>query len=83
MLDAPGTYYKITKTKFGRDVVAELATACTAERVRLGFYYSPPDMHHLWYRDTSKPATTNWEGEPARPEGKSTCNTWRRTSAPC
>lgn len=34
----------------------------------LGFYYSPPDMHHPAFRDTSKLAKENWGGEPARPE---------------
>ena len=34
----------------------------------LGFYYSPPDMHHPAFRDTSKPASVNWHGEPMRPE---------------
>ncbi len=34
----------------------------------LGFYYSPPDTHHPAFRDTSKPASTNWHGEPTRPE---------------
>ena len=34
----------------------------------LGFYYSPPDMHHPAFRDTSKLAKENWDGEPARPE---------------
>jgi len=71
MFDAPGTDYKITKTKFGRDVVAELAQACKSAKMKLGFYYSPPDMNHPGYRDTSKLAVENWEGEPARPEWKS------------
>jgi alpha-L-fucosidase len=34
----------------------------------LGFYYSPPDMHHPDFRDTSKPASENWHGEPQPPE---------------
>ena len=34
----------------------------------LGFYYSPPDMHHPAFRDTSKLAKENWDGQPARPE---------------
>ncbi len=71
MFDAPGTDYKITKTKFGRDPVAELVQACKAANMKLGFYYSPPDMNHPGYRDTSKLATANWEGEPSRPEWKS------------
>jgi alpha-L-fucosidase len=36
--------------------------------MRLGFYYSPPDMHHPGYRDTSKPVPANWLGEPKRPQ---------------
>jgi alpha-L-fucosidase len=34
----------------------------------LGFYYSPPDMHHPAFRDTTKLAKDNWNGEPIRPE---------------
>ena len=34
----------------------------------LGFYYSPPDMTHPAFRDTSKPASANWQGQPERPE---------------
>lgn len=68
MFDAPGTEYKITNTSFGRDVCLELAQACKRADMRLGFYYSPPDMHHPGYRDTSKPSTKNWLGEPKRKE---------------
>jgi alpha-L-fucosidase len=68
MFDAPGTDYKITNTPFGRDVCHELADACHAAGMKLGFYYSPPDMHHPGYRDTSKPSTKNWLGEPKRKE---------------
>ncbi len=67
MFDAPGTDYKITRTPFGRDVCRELAEACAAAGMRLGFYYSPPDMHHPGYRDTRRPAARNWLGEPHRP----------------
>jgi len=67
MFDAPGTDYKITNTPYGKDVLALLAAACEKEKMPLGFYYSPPDMHHPGYRDTSKPATENWNGEPSRP----------------
>ena len=62
MFDAPGTDYKITKTPFGRDVCLELSQACAKAGMPLGFYYSPPDMHHPGYRDTSKPVTSNWTG---------------------
>ena len=68
MFDAPGTDYKITRTRFGRDVCQELAEACERAGMKLGFYYSPPDMDHPGYRDTRKPATRNWTGEPGRKE---------------
>jgi alpha-L-fucosidase len=68
MFDAPGTDYKITNTPFGRDICLELSQACAKASIPLGFYYSPPDMHHPGYRDTSKPATQNWLGEPKRKE---------------
>ena len=68
MFDAPGTDYKITNTPYGKDICRELADACARAEMPLGFYYSPPDMHHPGYRDTSQPAVTNWLGEPERPE---------------
>jgi len=71
MFDAPGTTFKITSTAFGRDVCAELADACSRSSVKLGFYYSPPDMHHPGYRDTSRKAMYNWTGQPERPDWKS------------
>jgi alpha-L-fucosidase len=68
MFDAPGTDYKITNTPYGKDVLALLAAACAEEKMPLGFYYSPPDMHHPGFRDTSQPAARNWQGEPSRPQ---------------
>ncbi len=68
MFDAPGTNYKITNTAFGRDIVAELADACHGCGMQFGLYYSPPDMHHTGYRDTSVPARSNWQGQPERAE---------------
>ena len=50
MFDSKLTDYKITKSPFGRDVVAELARACHEAGIRLGFYHSPPDWHHPDYR---------------------------------
>jgi alpha-L-fucosidase len=67
MFDAPGTDYKITNTPYGRDICLEFAEACAAEGMRFGFYYSPPDMHHPGYRDTHRPVTRNWLGEPESP----------------
>lgn len=68
MFDSSYTNYKITNTPYGKDVVAQLAKACDEREMPLGFYYSPPDMHHPGFRDTSKLARDNWEGDPTRPE---------------
>src|SRR6266567_2147305 len=68
MFDSDYTNYKITKTPYGKDIVRELADACHAKQMPLGFYYSPPDMNHPAYRDTSKLSETNYKGEPERPE---------------
>jgi len=68
MFDSSYTSYKITNTPYGKDIVRQLSVACKEAGMPLGFYYSPPDMHHSAFRDTSKPASTNWRGEPMRPE---------------
>ena len=68
MFDTNYTDYKITHTPYKQDIVARLAAACKSGGMPLGFYYSPPDMNHPGYRDTSKPASAGWQGEPARPE---------------
>jgi alpha-L-fucosidase len=68
MFDSSYTDYKITKTPYGKDIVAQLAEACHREQMPLGFYYSPPDMNHPAFRDTSAPASKNWNGEPTRPQ---------------
>ncbi len=68
MFDAPGTDYKITNTPYGKDICLQLAQACARAGMPLGFYYSPPDMHHPGYRDTRKPVAQNWMGEPQRKE---------------
>ena len=68
MFDTSYTDYKITNTPYGKDIVRLLADACQERKMPLGFYYSPPDMHHPAFRDTSKLARENWNGEPARPE---------------
>ena len=68
MFDSKYTNYKITKTPYGKDIVAQLASACRDAGMPLGFYYSPPDMNHPAYRDTSRPASENWRGQPERPE---------------
>jgi alpha-L-fucosidase len=68
MFDTSYTDYKITNTPYGKDIVAQLAKACKQRSMPLGFYYSPPDMHHPSFRDTSKLAKENWNGEAERPE---------------
>lgn len=68
MFDSAYTNYKITRTPYKKDIVAELAAACRAEGMPLGFYYSPPDMHHPGFRDVNRLPVENWEGEPTRPE---------------
>jgi alpha-L-fucosidase len=68
MWDTSYTDYKITNTPYGKDIVKQLSDACKERGMPLGFYYSPPDMHHPAFRDTSKLAKENWNGEPMRPE---------------
>jgi alpha-L-fucosidase len=68
MFDTAYTDYKVSNTPYGKDIVAQLAAACKDRDMPLGFYYSPPDMHHTAFRDTSKLAAENWNGEPTRPE---------------
>ncbi len=68
MFDSSFTNYKITNTPYGNDTIAMLAAACRKHDLPLGFYYSPPDMRHPGFRDTSKLAKENWKGEPWRPE---------------
>src|ERR1700730_18661096 len=68
MFDTSYTDYKITNTPYGKDIVKQLAEACKERGMPLGFYYSPPDMHHPEVRATSKLAKENWNGEPTRPE---------------
>ncbi len=50
MWDTATTDYKITKTRFGRDVVREFADAFRAEGLKVGFYFSVIDWHHPDYR---------------------------------
>jgi alpha-L-fucosidase len=68
MFDSLYTSYKITRTPYGKDIVKMLADACHSDNMPLGFYYSPPDMNHPGFRDTSKLSATNYRGEPERPE---------------
>ena len=71
MFDSSYTDYKITNTPYGKDIVKQLSKACEEDGMPLGFYYSPPDLHHPGFRDTTKLAKENWHGEPQRPEWES------------
>ncbi|NLF19561.1 MAG: glycoside hydrolase [Lentisphaerae bacterium] len=44
--DSACTEYKVTRTPYGRDILAMLAEACQRRGIRLGLYYSCPDWHH-------------------------------------
>jgi alpha-L-fucosidase len=68
MFDTAFSDYKITNTPYKKDIVRMLGEACERQRMPLGYYYSPPDMHHPGFRDTSKLAKENYHGEPTRPE---------------
>ncbi len=52
MYDTGLSDYKVTRTRFARDPIAELAEACGRHDVRLGFYVSLVDWHHPAYRET-------------------------------
>lgn len=68
MFDSSYTNYKITRTPYGKDIAAQLAVAARKENIPLGFYYSPPDLNHPGFRDTSVDSNKNWRGEPWRAE---------------
>ncbi|GDY14883.1 alpha-L-fucosidase [Planctomycetota bacterium] len=46
MWDTKTSDYKITRTPFGRDICREIADACHAAGMPLGWYYSPADWWH-------------------------------------
>ena len=46
LFDSKLTDYKITNTKYGKDLVREFVEVCRAENLKIGFYYSLPDWHH-------------------------------------
>jgi len=71
MFNSSYTDYKITDAPYGKDIVKQLADACHEDDMPIGFYYSPPDMHHPGFRDTARPASENWHGQPDRPEWQS------------
>ncbi len=70
MFDTSFTDYKVTNTPYGQDIVKKLANACNERGMPLGFYYSPPDMHHPAFRDTTKLAKENWNVRRTAPPGE-------------
>ncbi|MBR5460506.1 MAG: alpha-L-fucosidase [Clostridia bacterium] len=49
LFDTKYTDFKITNTRFGRDLVREYVDAFRAEGIKIGFYYSLLDWHHPEY----------------------------------
>ncbi|MEY3050486.1 MAG: hypothetical protein RLY31_271 [Bacteroidota bacterium] len=49
LFDSGETAFDVRSTPFGRDIIAELAAACAAQGIRLGFYHSIMDWHHPDY----------------------------------
>ncbi len=49
LFDSRETDFDIMSTPFRRDIIAELAEACAAQGIRLGFYHSIMDWHHPDY----------------------------------
>jgi len=49
--DSQGTDFKVTNTPFGRDILAELASALGDRGLGLHYYYSLVDWTHPAYRD--------------------------------
>jgi alpha-L-fucosidase len=68
MYDSMYTDYKITNSPYKRDIAAQFVAAAKADNMPFGFYYSPPDLRHPGYRDTSKLSKDTWHGQPERPE---------------
>ena len=82
LFDSKLTDYKITNTKYGRDLVREYVAACREEGLRVGFYYSLPDWHHPEFPidryHPQRPVTWGpWDGRSLRvPEAE-----WDRVNA--
>lgn len=52
--DSDETQYKVTRTPYGRDVLAMLADACHRRDFPLCLYYSVADMHHPNYPNAGR-----------------------------
>jgi len=63
MYDTQLSDYKVTKTPFGRDPIAELAEACHRRGIALHFYYSLLDWHHPAYRTDWPTYVSYYQGQ--------------------
>jgi len=63
MYDSALTDYKVTRTPFGRDPIAELAEACQQRGIALHFYYSLLDWHHPDYRSNWSAYIAYYQGQ--------------------
>jgi alpha-L-fucosidase len=64
MFDAHNTDWKVTRTPYGQDVLAQLVPAFEKRGLRVGFYYSIMDWHHDDYLPR-----LDWEAESRPAEG--------------
>lgn len=63
MFDSKLTDYKVTNTKYGRDILKEWVEAFRAEGLKIGFYYSLFDWHHPDFTiDTKHPQRHSTHG---------------------
>lgn len=51
MWDTKETDYRVTKTPYKKDILAELAAACHRHGLKLSLYYSCPDWHYRHARN--------------------------------
>ena len=66
LFDSRFTDYKVTNTRFGRDIVKEYVEALRAEGLKVGFYYSVIDWHHPDYTmDNTHPRRLCQDWDPA------------------
>jgi len=68
---------------YGKDIVKQLSDSCQRANMPLGLYYSTADMHHPYYRDTTKIIGDNYHGEPWRPSGRFIWITWASSLPNC
>jgi alpha-L-fucosidase len=61
LFDSKVSDYDVMATPFKRDILKELADACRAEGIRLGFYHSIMDWHHP---DAQRPHFPDYEKHP-------------------